>query len=163
MIDMAHTVYLALGTNLGDRLANLKQAARALPPLVRVVVASPVYETPPWGYIEQPAFLNQVIQTETGLDPHALLTYLKQTEIRLGRMTTFRNGPRVIDLDILFYDDAVLNSPELTIPHPSIPERAFVLVPLADLNPGLKHPSLGKTVRQMLENVEAGDIHPFPG
>ena len=163
MMDMAHTVYLALGTNLGDRIANLKQAARALPPLVRVVVASPVYETPPWGYIEQPAFLNQVIQAETGLDPHALLTYLKQTEIRLGRRTTFRNGPRVIDLDILFYDDAVLNSPELTIPHPSIPERAFVLVPLADLNPGLKHPSLGITVRQMLENVEAGDIHPFPG
>jgi len=163
MMDMAHTVYLALGTNLGDRIANLKQAARALPPLVRVVVASPVYETLPWGYIEQPAFLNQVIQAETGLDPHALLTYLKQTEIRLGRRTTFRNGPRVIDLDILFYDDAVLNSPELTIPHPSIPERAFVLVPLADLNPGLKHPSLGITVRQMLENVEAGDIHPFPG
>lgn len=163
MMDMAHTVYLALGTNLGDRLANLKQAARALPPLVRVVLASPVYETPPWGYVEQPAFLNQVIQAETDLDPHALLTYLKQTEISMGRRTTFRNGPRVIDLDILFYDDAILNSPELIIPHPSIPERAFVLVPLADLNPGLKHPSLGKTVRQMLKNVEAGAIHPFPG
>jgi len=163
MMDMAHTVYLALGTNLGDRLANLKQAARALPPLVRVVLASPVYETPPWGYLEQPAFLNQVIQAETDLDPHTLLTYLKQTEISMGRRTTFRNGPRVIDLDILFYDDAILNSPELTIPHPSIPERAFVLVPLADINPGLKHPSLGKTIRQMLENVEAGDIHLFPG
>ncbi len=90
MMDMAHTVYLALGTNLGDRLANLKQAASALPPLVRVVAASPVYETPPWGYVEQPAFLNQVIQAETDLDPHALLAYLKTNEISMGRKTTFR-------------------------------------------------------------------------
>ena len=158
---MAHTVYLALGTNLGDRLANLKQAVSALPPLVRLVAASPVYETPPWGYVEQPAFLNQVIRAETDLDPHALLAYLKQTEINVGRKTTFRYGPRVIDLDILFYDEILLNSPELTIPHPNIPERAFVLVPLADLNPDLRHPSLGKTVRQMLESIDTRGIHPF--
>jgi len=158
---MAHTVYLALGTNLGDRLANLKQAVSALPPLVRLVAASPVYETPPWGYVEQPAFLNQVIRAETDLDPHALLAYLKQTEINVGRKTTFRYGPRVIDLDILFYDEILLNSPELTIPHPNIPERAFVLVPLADLNPDLRHPSLGKTVRQMLEGIDTRGIQPF--
>jgi len=160
---MAHTVYLALGTNLGDRLANLKQAVSALPPLVRLVAASPVYETPPWGYVEQPAFLNQVIRAETDLDPHALLAYLKQTEINVGRKTTFRYGPRVIDLDILFYDEILLNSLELTIPHPNIPERAFVLVPLADLNPDLRHPSLGKTVRQMLEGIDTQGIHPFAG
>ena len=158
---MAHTVYLALGTNLGDRLANLKQAVSALPPIVRLVAASPVYETPPWGYVEQPAFLNQVIRAETDLDPHALLAYLKQTEINVGRKTTFRYGPRVIDLDILFYDEILLNSPELTIPHPNIPERAFVLVPLADLNPDLRHPSLGKTVRQMLEGIDTRGIQPF--
>jgi len=160
---MAHTVYLALGTNLGDRLANLKQAVGALPPLVRLVAASPVYETPPWGYVEQPAFLNQVIQAETDLDPHALLVYLKKTEIRVGRKTTFRYGPRVIDLDILFFDDSLLDTPELILPHPRIPERAFVLVPLADLNPDFKHPSLGRTVRQMLEGIDTQGIHPFAG
>jgi 2-amino-4-hydroxy-6-hydroxymethyldihydropteridine diphosphokinase len=160
---MAHTVYLALGTNLGDRLASLQQALAALPPLVRLVAASPVYETPPWGYIDQPAFLNQVIRAETALDPHALLENLKHIETSVGRTATFRYGPRVIDLDILFYDEILLDSPELTIPHPHIPERAFVLVPLADLNPHLRHPALGKTVRQMLEGIDIQGIHPFVG
>jgi 2-amino-4-hydroxy-6-hydroxymethyldihydropteridine diphosphokinase len=158
---MAHSVYLALGTNLGDRLANLQQALAALPPLVRLLAASPVYETPPWGYVDQPAFLNQVVQAETGLDPHALLSTLKQVETSVGRQATFRYGPRLIDLDILFYDDLLLNTPELTIPHPHIPERAFVLVPLADLNPDLLHPSLAKTVRQMLEGIDTRGIHLF--
>jgi 2-amino-4-hydroxy-6-hydroxymethyldihydropteridine diphosphokinase len=160
---MAHNVYLALGTNLGDRLANLQQALAALPPLVRLVAASPVYETPPWGYVDQPAFLNQVVQAETGLDPHTLLRTLKQIEASVGRTATFRYGPRLIDLDILFYDDLLLDTPELSIPHPHIPERAFVLVPLADINPDLQHPSLGKTVRQMLEGVDTSGIHLFAG
>jgi len=160
---MEHTVYLALGTNLGDRLANLKQALAALPPLVRLVAASPVYETPPWGYVDQPAFLNQVLQAETGLDPRTLLATLKQIETGVGRTITFRYGPRVIDLDILFYDDILIKTPELTIPHPSIPERAFVLVPLADLSPDLRHPSLGKTARQMLEAIDTRGIHLFIG
>jgi len=160
---MAHTVYLALGSNLGDRLENLQQAIRALPPLVRMVAASPVYETLPWGYVDQPAFLNQVIQAETDLDPQSLLATLKQIETSVGRTATFRYGPRLIDLDILFYDDILLNTPGLIIPHPSIPERAFVLVPLADLNPDLRHPSLGKTVRQMLEGINTRGVHALAG
>jgi 2-amino-4-hydroxy-6-hydroxymethyldihydropteridine diphosphokinase len=158
---MLHNIYLALGANLGDRPANLQQALASLPPLVRLLAASPVYETPPWGYADQPAFLNQVVQAETALDPLALLHTLKGIEASVGRTATFRYGPRLIDLDILFYDDLSLDTPELTIPHPHIPERAFVLVPLADLNPDLQHPLLGKTVRQMLAGVDTQGIHRF--
>jgi 2-amino-4-hydroxy-6-hydroxymethyldihydropteridine diphosphokinase len=155
-------VYLALGTNLGDRRANLRAAVKALPPEVRLLAESPIYETPPWGYAGQPAFLNQVIKAETELGPRALLAYLKRLETELGRMPTFRYGPRQIDLDILFYDDVILNEDGLTIPHPRLPERAFVLVPLADLAPDLQHPVLGKTVQQLLAEVDRSGIELLP-
>ena len=109
------TVYLALGTNLGDRPANLRAAIAALPPSVVVRQSSPVYETPPWGLIDQPAFLNMVVIAETRLEPEALLATLKRIEQELGRTPAVRWGPRVIDMDILFYDDLVLETPEATI------------------------------------------------
>lgn len=156
-----HTVFLALGSNLGDRLDNLKTAIRWMPPKVRVVAQSPVYETPPWGYLNQPAFLNQVVQGNTHLKPEALLAYLKQLEIRMGRTPTIRYGPRLIDIDILFYDDLILNQPNLAIPHPHLHERAFVLVPLADIAPEYLHPVSGKTPQELLAQVDSSQIRLF--
>lgn len=160
---MAHTVYLALGSNLGDRQANLERAITSLLPAARLRMRSPVYETPPWGYTNQPAFLNQVIEVTTDLPPEKLLDYLKELEVRMGRESTFQYGPRLIDLDILFYDDIVLSQEGLTIPHPHIQSRAFVLLPLADIAPELVHPFLRKTVRQMLADVDATAIRQVAG
>lgn len=158
---MSETVYLALGTNLGDRVENLRAALQALLRVVNIQAASPVYETPPWGYTDQPAFLNMALQGETGLAPADLLRELKRIEVELGRQPNFRYGPRVIDLDILFYGQQVMELETLSIPHPRLPERAFVLVPLADLAPDLRHPVLQKTVSEMLASVERGEIRPF--
>jgi 2-amino-4-hydroxy-6-hydroxymethyldihydropteridine diphosphokinase len=155
---MEHDIYLALGTNLGDRLANLRAALRSFPPDVQPLSVSRVYETPPWGYADQPAFLNLVIRATTLLSPEALLSKLKELEVELGREPGFRWGPRLIDLDILFYDDLILDSPPLVLPHKRLHERAFVLVPLADVAPDLLHPVLGKTIRQLLAEVNAGEI-----
>ena len=151
-----HIVYLALGSNLGDRLANLKQAIAALTPQMDVKAKSQVYETPPWGYEDQPAFLNQAVKAKTYLDPESLLKHLKRLEVALGRKVSFPNGPRLIDIDILFYDDVVLDTPSLTIPHPRLHERGFVLLPLMDIAPDLVHPLSKKTVREMaaLSNTE---------
>lgn len=157
----SHIVYLALGTNTGDRLANLQAALKSLPPNVRVQAESPVYETDPWGYTDQPAFLNMAVRAETDLPPEELLRYLKSLEQTLGRVPTFQNGPRLIDMDILFYDDLMLETPSLTIPHMRLHERAFVLVPLADIAPGLMHPGLGRSVAQLLETVDQHGVRPF--
>lgn len=158
---MSECVYLALGTNLGDRVENLRAALQALLPVVDIQAASPVYETPPWGYTDQPAFLNMVLQANTELLPADLLRELKRIEVELGRQPNFRYGPRLIDLDILFYGDQVVELETLGIPHPRLHERAFVLVPLADLALHLRHPLMGKTVRDLLASVERGEIRPF--
>ncbi len=155
---MAHKTYIALGSNLGDRLQNLKRAVEILQDKVRTLRESPVYETAPWGLLDQPAFLNQVIEAETDLAPHQLLARLKQVEREMGRVETVRYGPRIIDLDILFYNDEVIDLPSLVIPHPRIRERAFVLVPLADLAPDKLDPLSGKSVREMLQEVDVGGV-----
>lgn len=148
---MPHAIYLALGTNLGDRPANLRAALAALEPRVRIEAESRIYETPPWGFLDQPAFLNMALRAETDLSPADLLTFLKTLETDLGRAPTFRNGPRLIDIDILFYDDLVLDTPPLVIPHPRLHERDFVLVPLADIAPDFIHPLLHQSIRALLE------------
>lgn len=154
-------IYIALGTNLGDRLANLRAAIESLAPDVRVLRESTIYETPPWGYTDQPAFLNMVVEAETSLNPRALLSYLKKREDELGRVKNFRYGPRHIDLDILFYDALVLDEEDLQIPHPRLHERAFVLVPLAELAADLAHPILGKDLKSLLNVLDSDEIYPF--
>ena len=143
-------VYLGLGSNLGDREANLSQALRLLGQRgVWVDRVSSIYETEPVGYLEQPRFLNAVCRVSTELGPEELLSLAKEVEGLLGRRPSFPNAPRPIDVDILFYEDLVMESPELTIPHPRLAERAFVLVPLAEIAPDLVHPALGIEVREL--------------
>jgi 2-amino-4-hydroxy-6-hydroxymethyldihydropteridine diphosphokinase len=156
-----HIVYLALGTNLGDRAANLKQAISALTPQLEVKAKSAVYETPPWGFEDQPKFLNQVIKANTYLDPEPLLKHLKRLEVALGRKESFPNGPRLIDMDILFYDDLVVDKPALVIPHPRLHERGFVLLPLKEIAPHLVHPVNKKSVREMAEMCNTEGIEKF--
>lgn len=158
---MEHTVYLALGTNMGDREANLRRALEAMAPAVEVTQTSPVYETAPWGVTDQDDFLNQVVRAQTSLKPDILLSFLKSIEAQLGREDSRRWGPRLIDLDILFYDDLVLEMEHLTIPHPHLHERAFVLVPLADLEPELRHPVLNQTIGEILKEVDQEGITAF--
>ena len=156
-----HIVYLALGTNLGDRPANLKQAIGALTPQLEVKAKSQVYETPPWGFEDQPKFLNQVIKANTYLDPEPLLKHLKRLEVALGRKESFPNGPRLIDMDILFYDDLVMEKPSLVLPHPRLHERGFVLLPLLEVAPNLVHPVHKKSVREMAEMCNMTGIEKF--
>ena len=144
-----HVVYLALGSNIGNRLVNLKEAISSLAPQMDVKAKSSVYETDPWGYADQEKFLNQVVRVETYLKPEQLIKHLKRLEVALGRKESFPNGPRLIDIDILFYDDLVLYSPALTIPHPHLHERAFVLVPLMDIASDLVHPVKKKSIREL--------------
>ncbi|MHB0987957.1 MAG: 2-amino-4-hydroxy-6-hydroxymethyldihydropteridine diphosphokinase [Bellilinea sp.] len=151
-------VYLALGTNLGDRMLNLAHALTLLPPAVKLLRCSRVYETPPWGYLDQPNFLNMVIEGETGLVPLELLERLKFLEEKIGREKSVRYGPRLIDLDILFMDGLQLHSERLEIPHPRLAERAFVLAPLADLAPDLEHPVTQATIRELLAKVDCSGI-----
>jgi 2-amino-4-hydroxy-6-hydroxymethyldihydropteridine diphosphokinase len=158
---MDHIVYLALGSNIGNRLANLKAAIGNLTPQMAVKNRSSVYETPPWGFTAQAEFLNQVIMVETYLKPQALLSHLKRLEIALGRVPSFQNGPRLIDIDILFFDDLVLDTPPLVIPHPRLHQRAFVLVPLAEIAPDLVHPVLDKPIHKLLDDMDRSDIKLF--
>ncbi len=151
------SVYIALGSNLGERQQNLAEALRRMAGVVRVTAVSRLYETEPAYVLDQPAFLNAVVAGYTGLSAPDLLAYLKQLETQLGRKTLVRYGPRNIDLDIIFYDDLVLDSPHLTIPHPRMAERGFVMHPLTDIAPDLVHPQLERTMAQLLADLPAAD------
>ncbi len=153
-------VYIGLGTNLGNRWRNILRAIEALRSIVVVERVSPVYETAPWGYIDQPPFFNAVVEGWTEKEPLDLLDELKRLERELGRRPSFRYGPRVIDLDMLLYGRRVIEHPRLVLPHPTIPERAFVLVPLADLIPDFIHPVLKKRIADLLAEVDTSTVWP---
>jgi 2-amino-4-hydroxy-6-hydroxymethyldihydropteridine diphosphokinase len=144
------TIYLALGSNLGDRMGNLASAVERLSPKVNIKKVSSVYETEPVYYKEQPLYLNAVLSAVTELEPSDLLRFVKGIESDLGRQPSFRNAPRLIDIDILFYGNKVVQTEEITIPHSNIAERAFVLAPLAEIAPGLVHPVIHKKVKDLL-------------
>jgi 2-amino-4-hydroxy-6-hydroxymethyldihydropteridine diphosphokinase len=146
-------VFLGLGSNLGDRLAHLRAALEGLKPAYQIERVSSVYETAPQLVTDQPAFYNLVCAGYTDLAPHDLLVFLKQLEARLGRQARYRYGPREIDLDILLYGDLLLSAPDLIIPHPRLAERAFVLVPLAEIAPDLLHPVLQQPISDLAAQV----------
>ena len=152
----AARVYLGLGSNLGDRRANLRQALRRLEEQVAVDAVSALYETPPMGPPDQPWYLNAACGGTTGLDPRELLAFIKGLERGLGRVASVRWGPRAIDIDILFYGDLVLRTPELVIPHPGVPNRRFVLAPMTDIAPEFMHPQLEETISALLSKA-SGD------
>jgi 2-amino-4-hydroxy-6-hydroxymethyldihydropteridine diphosphokinase len=156
------TVYLALGSNLGDREKNLREARERMAAFVNITRVSSIYETEPVGVKEQPWFLNQVLAGTTLLSPVDLLRRVKKIETEMGRTEGIRFGPRPIDIDILFYDRLIELSPILTIPHPRLHERAFVLTPLAEIAPDLIHPRLRAPIRTLLERLESTeDVKPY--
>ncbi len=156
-------VFLGLGANLGDVRQTLRRALRRLSPHLRLRAVSGLYDTAPVGYLEQPRFLNLVCEAETDLAPPQLLHHVKELERELGRRPSVRYGPRAIDIDILLYDDIVVRTPELTLPHPRLTERAFVLAPLAEIAPTLVIPATGRTVAELLRQVADQDVRRLEG
>jgi 2-amino-4-hydroxy-6-hydroxymethyldihydropteridine diphosphokinase len=145
-------IYIALGSNLGDRRANMAQALRMMEPLIHVDAVSALYESEPQPPAPPPSYYNAAARIATELPPHDLLRHLKDVEARLGRHDMTHWAPRPIDLDIALYDDLVLDDEDLVIPHPRLHERAFVLQPLLDLDATLVHPRLGVTLASLLRD-----------
>jgi 2-amino-4-hydroxy-6-hydroxymethyldihydropteridine diphosphokinase len=142
--------YVGIGTNVGDRAANLRAAIAGIAKHVSVRKQSSVYETEPVGYTDQRSFWNMVVEVTTSLTPRELLAKLIGIEEAMGRQRTFRNAPRIIDLDLLLFGDVVMDEPGLELPHPRMTERAFVLLPLVEVNPDLTHPLSGKRFADVL-------------
>lgn len=149
------TAYLAIGSNLGDRAAHLREALRRLEAEeLQIVRKSSIYETAPQYVLDQGEYLNAVVQIETELFPLQLLKRARKVEHDMGRQRLLKNGPRNIDIDILFYGRSVIDAPDLQVPHPRIGERRFVLEPLEEIAPDLRHPLTGKTPGEMLAALE---------
>lgn len=145
-------VYISAGSNIGSRETNLDFGARRLGERGKILRTSSFFETEPVGYADQPWFLNQVFELETALPPHELLAWCNEIERDGGRVRTFANAPRPLDLDILLYGDRIISEPDLVVPHPRMTERRFVLEPLAEIVPDLLHPIEKKTIRELLAN-----------
>ena len=153
---MGHIAYIGIGSNIGDKVLQCEKAVSEIIKIDRhkLLAKSSLFKTQPIGYTSQDWFVNAVIEIETDLEPLDLLRSLKAIEVRLGRSETFRWGPRVIDLDLLLFDQEEIQTEELKIPHPRFHERQFVLIPLAEIDRGLVHPALKKTVGELLDNLK---------
>jgi 2-amino-4-hydroxy-6-hydroxymethyldihydropteridine diphosphokinase len=149
---MMPVVYLGIGSNIGDKEANITQALRLISKICEVKKKSHLYHTEPIGNTEQDWFLNCVVEIETDIDPKHLLSSFKSIERTLGRIKTTKNGPRTIDIDILFYGTHIVKTKNLVIPHPLLQERLFVLQPMMDLNPDFVHPVLQKPIQELYKN-----------
>jgi len=152
-MQSSHTIFLALGANVGNKKENIELAVELLQQKITITKRAPIYETKPWGYTQQGNFLNSAMKGTTNLNPEELLQFAKEVEQKIGRVKRFQNGPREIDIDILFYDAAVIHETDLQIPHPRLTERDFVLQPLDDIDPNFIHPILRKTVRELLTTL----------
>lgn len=152
------TAYIGLGSNIGEREKNCTIALEKLNKKgIRIKKVSSMHETEPWGLKDQPRFINMVVEVETDLTPEGLLAVLKEIEKEMGREKTVKWGPRIIDLDILFYNDKIINEKELQIPHPLLHKRDFVLRPLVEIAPDKIHPILKKSIRRLMEELNAQD------
>ncbi|MEJ5173417.1 MAG: 2-amino-4-hydroxy-6-hydroxymethyldihydropteridine diphosphokinase [Hydrogenothermaceae bacterium] len=155
---MKNDVYLGLGSNVGDKTKFLMDAVHLLGKKLNIVKTSRIYSSKPVGYTDQDIFLNMALYCRTDMEINSLLRFIKEVEKEVGRVERFRWGPREIDIDILFFNNEVYNSESLTVPHPRLHERDFVLVPLVDINPKLIHPVLNKTVEELLKEVKERSV-----